>query len=115
MTSQLFVDFPELANLSYVFAALPHKRIVMAQKGNRRQDLEDLLTDQEYFQTIFMGLPRVQSMLQSLVELGRANESIASASPHIIYGHLIDLILYREEPGATGGPLQASRRDTAGI
>jgi len=58
MTSQLFVDFPELADLS-------------------RQDLEDLLTDQEYFQTIFMGLPRVQAMLQSLVELGRANESIA--------------------------------------
>jgi hypothetical protein len=79
MTSQLFVDFPELANLSYVFAALP-PRIVMAHEGDRRQDLEDLLTDQEYFQTVFMGLPKVQSMLQSLVELGRANESIASAA-----------------------------------
>ena len=77
MTSQLFVDFPELADLSYVFLSLPHKT---AHAYDRRQDLEDLLTDQEYFQTIFMGLPRVQAMLQSLVELGRANESIASAS-----------------------------------
>jgi ESCRT-I complex subunit VPS37 len=44
----------------------------------RRQDLEDLLTDQQYFQTVFMGLPRVQSLLLSLLELGRANEAIAS-------------------------------------
>ncbi|PVF98457.1 hypothetical protein CPB86DRAFT_705075 [Serendipita vermifera] len=58
MTSQLFVDFPELSDFS-------------------RQDLEDLLTNEQYFQTVFMGLPRVQSLLLSLLELGRANEAIA--------------------------------------
>ncbi|KIM28421.1 hypothetical protein M408DRAFT_329484 [Serendipita vermifera MAFF 305830] len=58
MTTQLFVDFPELANLS-------------------QQDLEDLLSDTHYFQTIFMGLSKVQALLVSLVELGRANEALA--------------------------------------
>ncbi|CAG7853060.1 SubName: Full=Uncharacterized protein {ECO:0000313/EMBL:CCA72525.1} [Serendipita indica DSM 11827] len=59
MNTQLLAEFPELGHLS-------------------RQDLEDLLTDQEYFQAVFMGLPRVQAMLQSVVELGRANEAIAN-------------------------------------
>ncbi|KAG8836480.1 hypothetical protein FRC18_011327 [Serendipita sp. 400] len=58
MATQFLTDFPELVDLS-------------------RQDLEDLITDQEYFQATFMGLPRVQAMLQSMIELGRANESIA--------------------------------------
>ncbi len=33
-----------------------------------------------YFQAVFHSLPRVEAMLQSQVELGLANESIASVS-----------------------------------
>lgn len=44
----------------------------------RQQDLEDLLTDPNYFQAIFMGLPKVQELMGSLLELGRANEALAS-------------------------------------
>jgi ESCRT-I complex subunit VPS37 len=43
-----------------------------------RQDLEDLLNEPEYFQATFLSLPRVKHILQSQVELGRANEAIAS-------------------------------------
>ncbi|KAF8914869.1 hypothetical protein CPB85DRAFT_464483 [Mucidula mucida] len=58
--TQLFHDFPELAHLS-------------------REDLEDLLSDQSYFQAVFHSLPRVKAMYQAQSELGMANEAISSA------------------------------------
>lgn len=50
----------------------------MTQNPASRQDLEDLLNEPEYFQATFYSLPRVKQILQSQVELGRANEAIAS-------------------------------------
>ncbi|KZP05234.1 hypothetical protein FIBSPDRAFT_805970 [Athelia psychrophila] len=58
MSDQLFIDFPELANLS-------------------RQDLEDLLNDPAYFQATFHSLRQVQAFYQGHSDLGLANESIA--------------------------------------
>jgi len=58
MASQLFVDFPELADFS-------------------REDLEDLLNNQAYFQAVFHSLPQVKAMVQSQIELGMANEELA--------------------------------------
>ncbi|KAG6900042.1 hypothetical protein C0993_003673 [Termitomyces sp. T159_Od127] len=59
MTTPLLADFPELAHLS-------------------REDLEDLLTDPQYFQAIFHSLDRVKALYQGHAELGMANESIAN-------------------------------------
>jgi ESCRT-I complex subunit VPS37 len=44
----------------------------------RKEDLEDLLADNVYFQSVFHSLPRVKAMIQAQSELGMANESIAS-------------------------------------
>lgn len=44
----------------------------------RREDLEDMLSDHTYFQSIFHSLSSVKAMYQSQGELGLANESIAS-------------------------------------
>ena len=44
----------------------------------RKEDLEDLLVDNLYFQSVFYGLPRVKAVIQAQSELGMANESIAS-------------------------------------
>jgi ESCRT-I complex subunit VPS37 len=44
----------------------------------RKDDIEDLLTDQLYFQAVFHSLPRVKAMVQAQSELGMANETIAS-------------------------------------
>ncbi|KIK57247.1 hypothetical protein GYMLUDRAFT_46503 [Collybiopsis luxurians FD-317 M1] len=59
VVTQLTTDFPELAHLS-------------------RQDLEDLLNDNNYFQAVFHSLPRVKAMHDAQAELGNANSSIAN-------------------------------------
>ena len=46
----------------------------------RREDLEDLLADPQYFQAVFHTLPQVKLLYQGQAELGSANESIASTS-----------------------------------
>ncbi|TBU38187.1 hypothetical protein BD309DRAFT_874917 [Dichomitus squalens] len=56
--TRLTAEFPELAHLS-------------------REDLEDLLTDPQYFQAIFHTLPQVKLLYQGQADLGSANESIA--------------------------------------
>ncbi|KAI0366887.1 hypothetical protein BV20DRAFT_951196 [Pilatotrama ljubarskyi] len=56
--TRLTADFPELAHLS-------------------REDLEDLLVDQAYFQAIFHSLPQVKQLYQGQADLGAANETIA--------------------------------------
>lgn len=61
MSAQLQVDFPELAHLS-------------------REDLEDLLNDQPYFEAVFHSLPQVKALYQAQAELGLANEAIAKNS-----------------------------------
>lgn len=43
-----------------------------------REDLQDLLTDRNYFQALFHSLPRVKAMYAAQAELGLANETIAS-------------------------------------
>ncbi|TFK20422.1 hypothetical protein FA15DRAFT_659129 [Coprinopsis marcescibilis] len=58
MATALLAEFPELANLS-------------------REDLEDLLEDQTYFQAIFHSLQRVKDLYNQQAELGLANETIA--------------------------------------
>ena len=42
-----------------------------------REDLEDLLVDPVYFQTIFHSLGYVKDLYRSQSELGMANEAIA--------------------------------------
>jgi len=59
ISTQLIVDFPELAHLS-------------------REDLEDMLTEPAYFQAVFHSLERVRLLFQAQAELGMANESIAN-------------------------------------
>ncbi|KAG6890608.1 hypothetical protein C0995_006584 [Termitomyces sp. Mi166 len=71
MTTPLLAEFPELTHLS-------------------REDLEDLLTDPQYFQAIFHSLDRVKTLRQDHAELGMANESIASTS--CVYPTSHDLI-----------------------
>ncbi|TFK40736.1 hypothetical protein BDQ12DRAFT_601082 [Crucibulum laeve] len=58
MSTPLLVEFPELSHLS-------------------REELEDLLNDPVYFQSVFHSLQRVKDLYQAQAELGRANESIA--------------------------------------
>ncbi|KAI0260245.1 hypothetical protein BC834DRAFT_558363 [Gloeopeniophorella convolvens] len=52
-------EFPELAHLT-------------------REDLEDMLTDPNYFQAVFHSLTKVNELYQNQEELGLANESIAN-------------------------------------
>ncbi|KAG1772438.1 hypothetical protein EDD22DRAFT_861168 [Suillus occidentalis] len=54
----LMNEFPELAHLA-------------------REDLEDILNDPAYFQSIFHSLPQVKELYQAQAELGMANEAIA--------------------------------------
>ncbi|KIM43268.1 hypothetical protein M413DRAFT_69676 [Hebeloma cylindrosporum] len=58
MSSPLLTEFSELSHLS-------------------REDLEDLLVDPVYFQTIFHSLSYVKDLYRSQSELGMANEAIA--------------------------------------
>ncbi|KAG2066446.1 hypothetical protein BDR04DRAFT_1160228 [Suillus decipiens] len=57
----LMNEFPELAYLT-------------------REDLEDILNDPAYFQSIFHSLPQVKELYQAQTELGMANEAIARAN-----------------------------------
>lgn len=57
----LMQEFPELSHLS-------------------RNDLEDILNDQAYFQGIFYSLSSVKQLYQSQSELGTANEAIARSN-----------------------------------
>jgi hypothetical protein len=45
--------------------------------SRRREDLEDILNDPAYFQSIFNSLPQVKELYQAQAELGMANEAIA--------------------------------------
>ncbi len=74
--TQLFHDFPELAHLSYVHRQLFIRFVYISAS---REDLEDMLSDQSYFQAVFHSLPRVKAMYQAQSELGMANEAISSA------------------------------------
>ncbi|KAH9924285.1 uncharacterized protein BXZ73DRAFT_50508 [Epithele typhae] len=56
--TRLAAEFPELAHLS-------------------RDDLEELLSDPQYFQAVFHSLPRVKMLYQGQMELAMANETIA--------------------------------------
>ena len=47
---------------------------------SRREDLEDLLVDPQYFQAVFHTLNHVKALYQAQAELGLANETIASES-----------------------------------
>ena len=78
VVTQLTMEFPELAHLSYESTAAIG--LVSTLIISRRQDLEDLLNDNNYFQAIFHSLPRVKAMYAAQAELGNANESIASES-----------------------------------
>ncbi|KAK7681570.1 hypothetical protein QCA50_015303 [Cerrena zonata] len=61
MATQLLAEFPELSHLS-------------------REDLEDILTDPQYFQAIFHTLNQVKQLHQAQADLGLANETIAQNS-----------------------------------
>ena len=58
--------------------------VLMSDGLCRREDLEDLLADPQYFQAIFHTLPQVKDLYQAQAELAQANEAIASMS----YYHL---------------------------
>lgn len=60
-TTPLMQEFPELSGLS-------------------RDDLEDLLNDHGYFQSIFHSLSPVKQLYQSQAELSTANEAIARSN-----------------------------------
>ncbi|KAG6820701.1 hypothetical protein H0H93_012754 [Arthromyces matolae] len=76
MTTPLLAEFPELSHLSFVNSSESCIQIFKEPKS-RREDLEDILTDPLYFQTIFHSLDRVRKLYQGQTELGMANESIA--------------------------------------
>lgn len=74
--SRLFAEYPEVQNFSYVsFFNILHPEY---EPSVRKEDLEDLMTDSQYFQAIFHTLPKVKALVQAQSELGMANESIAS-------------------------------------
>ncbi|KAG0147823.1 hypothetical protein CROQUDRAFT_90957 [Cronartium quercuum f. sp. fusiforme G11] len=51
-------DFPEIAEMS-------------------KEDLQDLLQDEDYFRAVFIGLPQVKELMENQQELIAANEAIA--------------------------------------
>lgn len=55
-------------------------RSTLSTLSTSREDLEDLLADQSYFQAIFHNLSRVKALYQAQAELTAANETIASSS-----------------------------------
>ncbi len=76
MTSQLLQDFPELSHLTSVFRfSNPATNLIYLHS---REDLEDVLNDPTYFQTIFHSLRQVKELYNGQAELGMANEAIAS-------------------------------------
>lgn len=56
-----------------------YKTLIAYDNTSRREDLEDMLADPAYFQAIFHTLSRVNELYKGQAELGRANETIASA------------------------------------
>ncbi len=56
-----------------------YKIFIAHGNASRRDDLEDMLADPAYFQAIFHSLSEVKELYKSQAELGRANETIASA------------------------------------
>lgn len=56
-----------------------YKTLFAYDNTSRREDLEDMLADPAYFQAIFHTLSRVKELYKGQAELGRANETIASA------------------------------------
>lgn len=77
MATQLLQEFPELSKLSYVSFTRSWALISRVTTWLRREDLEDLLVDQQYFQATFFSLDKVKTLLQSQGELGAANETLA--------------------------------------
>jgi len=60
----------------------------------RREDLEDMLVDPAYFGAIFHTISEVKELYQSQVELGLANETIASALTRSVLAHWSLSVLY---------------------
>ena len=73
--TRLTAEFPELAHLSYAGRC---SALNETHTPHRREDLEDLLVDPQYFQAVFHTLPQVKMLYQGQAELGLANETIAS-------------------------------------
>jgi hypothetical protein len=78
MSTSLLAEFPELANLSWASHISRVVSLNDVEIPDRREDLEDLLSDPVYFQAIFHSLNQVKALYQAQAELGLANESIAS-------------------------------------
>jgi len=71
----LFENYPELSHLSLVEA---HAFIIGSLILRRRDDLQDLLHDQHYFQAVFHSLEHVKGIYRAQDEIVMANEAIAS-------------------------------------
>jgi hypothetical protein len=70
-----------------------------------REDLEDMLNDQTYLQAVLQTLPHVKEMNQAQIELGLANESIASKRSTIWITRMcviLNTTVIRTEPRTTG-------------
>ena len=76
--SALFENYPELSRLSYVVMSVFTVEILTAC---RRDNLQDLLHDQQYFQAIFHSLDHVKAIYRAQDEIVMANEAIASEDP----------------------------------
>ena len=102
--TRLTAEFPELAHLSYaVLVHLDYDISVLMSDGLcRREDLEDLLADPQYFQAIFHTVPQVKLLYQGQAELGSANESIASTSYICSRRDMDHTDCAREQPCVTG-------------
>jgi hypothetical protein len=69
----------------------------------RREDLEDILNDPAYFQSIFHSLPQVKELYQAQAELGMANEAIAREFLIICWDATRQISRFRNKP-ITAGP-----------
>jgi hypothetical protein len=76
--SALFENYPELSQLPYVFTSVFTVEVLIVC---RRDDLQDLLHDQQYFQAIFHSLEHVKAIYRAQDEIVMANEAIASEHP----------------------------------
>ncbi len=56
---------------------IQRRGLTFHRKGSR-EDLEDMLNDPNYFQAVFHSLPQVKALLRTQMELGAANEELAS-------------------------------------
>jgi hypothetical protein len=89
--------------------------MLVTRNPTSRQDLEDLLNEPEYFQATFYSLPRVKQILQSQVELGRANEAIASKVLYIHSYLSYSKSFCREDARFPRPRIQAAGGDAAGV